>query len=94
MNGKGILSGEYEIEFDGEYLKGNNWNGKIYDFDGNIICELKGGKGLMKIYNRDDILICEAKYLNGELNGKIKEYDDEGKIRFEGELIDGKKMEK
>ena len=59
------------------------WNGKLYD-EGIIICELKGGKGIIKEYNRNDnILIYEGKYLNGELNGKIKKFDYKGKLIFE-----------
>ena len=53
-NGKGILSGEYGIIFGGEYLNGKNWNGKLYDIDGNLFCELNEGKGLMKMCNEDN----------------------------------------
>ena len=31
------------------------------------------------------------KYLNGEIEGKIEEYDLRGKILFEGEYLNGKK---
>jgi len=88
-----VYEGEYGygIGFDGELLNGKKWNGKLYDIDGNLICELKWGKGLIKMYNRDNILISEGQLLNGVLNGIIKEYDDEGKIKFEGEVIDGKR---
>ena len=66
------------------------WNGKLYD-EGDIICELKGGKGIRKEYSRNDnILRYEGEYLNGELNGKIKKFNYKGKLIFEGEYIDGK----
>ena len=35
----------------------------------------------------------KSKYLNGKRNGKVKEYDDNGKIKFEGEYLNWKKME-
>ena len=89
-NGKGILSGEYGIIFDGEFLNGKMWNGKLYD-EGDIICELKGGKGIRKEYSRNDnILRYEGEYLNGELNGKVRKFDYKGKLIFEGEYIIGK----
>ena len=44
------------IIFEGEYLKGKRWNGKI--------------KGYWK-----DKLLFEYQYINGEINGKGKEYD-------------------
>ena len=88
-NGKGRITGGNGIEFDGEYLNGKMWNGKKYD-NGNLICELKEGKGLMKVYNKYNNLICEAAYLNGVLNGKAKDSCWGGKIFFEGEFKDGK----
>ena len=33
----------------------------------------------------------EGEYLNGERNGKGKEYDTNGKLIFEGEFLNGKK---
>ena len=33
----------------------------------------------------------EGKYLNGERNGKGKEYFDNGKLKFEGEYLNGEK---
>ena len=33
-------------------------------------------------------------YLNGEKNGKAKEYYDNGKLKFDGEYLNEKKMEK
>ena len=36
----------------------------------------------------------EGEYLNGKRNGKGKEYYYDGKLEFEGESVNGKKMEK
>ena len=90
-NGTGILSGEYGIIFDGEYLNGKKWNGKLYDIDGNLVCELKEGKGLLRMYNEDNALKSEEEFLNGEINGKMREYNDKGQLIFEGEYLDGKR---
>jgi len=36
-------------------------------------------------------LIFEGEYLNGERNGKGKEYKCEGKLKFEGEYLNGER---
>ena len=36
-------------------------------------------------------IIFEGEYLNGERNGKGKEYDAIGKLDFEGEYLNGKR---
>ena len=36
-------------------------------------------------------LLYEGEYLNGEWNGKGKEYGFDGKIKFEGEYLKGKR---
>ena len=54
---------------------------------------MKEGKGLVKEYF-DGTLRFEGAYLNGERNGKGKEYDDyEGELLFvfEGEYLNGKR---
>ena len=40
-----------------------------------------------------NIIIFEGYYLNGEKNGKGKEYNEDGKIKFEGEYLKGKIIE-
>ena len=40
-------------KFDGEYFKGKKWNGKGYKHNGDIIYELKNGKGIIKEYLYD-----------------------------------------
>ena len=52
-----------------------------------IIYESKG-KG--KEYY-DGTLIFEGEYLNGERNGKDKEYDNKGKLKFECEYLNGER---
>ena len=39
-------------------------------------------------------LIFEGEYLNGERNGKGKEYNYDGRLIFEGEYLNGKKTGK
>ena len=64
MNGKLIFEGEYvynyknrgneyyrgKLEYEGEYLYEKKWNGKGYDYKGNIIYELNNGNGKVKEY--------------------------------------------
>ena len=57
-----------------------------YDKKNNIIYELKDGKGFIK--NRNYV----GEYLNGEKNGKGKEYEQyNNRLLFEGEYLNGKK---
>ena len=81
------------ISFEGEYLNGKKWNGKGYDINGNKIYELINGKGFFKQYDSESQilqLLFEGDYINGEKNGKGKEYSGDDLI-FEGEYKDGKK---
>ena len=50
----------------------------------------KNGKA-KEYYEYDDTLKFEGIYLNGERNGKGKEYDYEGRLDFEGEYLNGEK---
>ena len=71
--------------FEGEYKKGKRWNGKGYDRNNNEVYELKNGKGYIKEYfNNSLIFQYEEEYLNGEKNGKAKEYNNDGLLIFEG----------
>ena len=71
-NGKGK---EYydtgKLKFTGEYINGNKIKGKGYDYQGNIILEIKrNGKG--KEYYSDGKLKFEGQYINGKRwNGKV-----------------------
>ena len=49
-------------------------------------------KGVIKEYNSyNHNLIYMGQYSNGKRNGNGKEYDEDGKLIFEGEYLDGKK---
>ena len=52
------------------------------------------GIGIWKEFNSsDDKLIYEGNFLNGQRNGKGKEYDKKGRIIFEGEYLKGKRWD-
>ena len=80
IKGKEYIKGR--LEFEGDYLYNKRWNGKGYDENGNIIYELINGNGQIKEYYDNGKLFFEGEYLNGERNGKGKEY-----------FFNGKKME-
>ena len=70
MNGKRSGKGkEYyynsKLKFEGEYLSGKMWNGKIYNkYDKNGI-EIKEGNGKIEEYYDDGKLKFEGEYING-----------------------------
>ena len=95
-NGKGK---EYNINgdliFEGDYLNGKRYNGKGIEFykNGNIYCEKDylNGKLNVKIYDYfSSKLICETK----EGEGIIKEFNNFGKLIFEGKYLNGVRNEK
>ena len=65
-NGKGK---EYyfngNIKYNGEYYYGKKWNGFEYDFNNNIVYELKKGKGYITEYDDNNRLIFDGEYING-----------------------------
>ena len=63
------------MEYEGEFRYDKKWNGKGYDESGNIIYELINGNGKIKEYYGNSKLKFEGEYLNGEKNGKRKEYN-------------------
>ena len=75
-NGKGkeYIYGDI-IRFDGEYLNDKKWNGKGYDEHGNIIYELKNGKGVVKDFCLEN---SQYEYLYAKKNGKGKIYYYDG----------------
>ena len=82
------------IKFNGEYKNDKKWNGIGFNNKNELIYELKDGKGY--VYEYDDIfenIIFEGEYINGERNGKGKEYEKyDGKtLIFEGEYKDGQR---
>ena len=76
--------------FEGYYRDNRQSEGKVYDEEGNILCELKNinGKGKEFDYGR---LIFEGEYVNGKRNGKGKKYNYHGRLIFEGVYLNGKK---
>ena len=88
-NGKGKEYNIYnKLIFEGEYLNGKKWNGKgLYEE-----CEIKEGKGYLDEYDdKDGYLKFVGEYLNGERNGKGKEFNKCNELIFEGEYLNGKR---
>ena len=79
------------ISFEGEYLYGYKRKGTFYaykkmEYEGEFLFNKKwNGKG----FDENGNVIYELN--NG--NGKVKEYNDIGSLIFEGEYLNGKKME-
>ena len=75
--------------FEGEYINGKKWNGKGYNYDNEVVYELKDGKGLVKEYDNGPLKFI-GEYKDGERNGKGREYNYDDLI-FEGEYWKGKR---
>ena len=77
-----------KIKFEGEYLFDREWDGIRYDKDGNIKYKLSKGKGKIEEYvnlkSLGKTLTFKGEFINGKRNGKAKEYDNDGKLLFEG----------
>ena len=70
-NGKGKTYNEDgKLIFEGEFRSYIIWNGKGYDENGNIIIELKNGKGYLKQYV--NLKLFESEYSNGKKMEKEK----------------------
>ena len=88
MQGKEYYGGKllYEVE----YKNGKIWNVKECEIN-NKKYELKEGKGFIKEISENNYsFIYEGEYLNGERNGKGKEYKLH-KLIYEGEFLKGKR---
>ena len=78
-------------------MSNDNLFGKEYDSSARLLFEgeflkKKRWKGKINNYYKN-ALIFEGEILDGEIwSGKGKEYETNGKISFEGEYINGKKM--
>ena len=95
-NGKGKEYYHFskKLKFKGEYSNGKIWNGTFYDREKNKtkVYEIKEGRGFMKEYDNLDHTKFEGDYINGERNGKGKEYYElMDSIIFEGEYLNGKR---
>ena len=85
-------SNKNQLKYKGTFLNGKKWDITGYDINNNVIYHLKNGKGIAKEFNIwYDHLEYEGEYLNGEKNGKGKNYDYKGNIIFEGEYKNGKR---
>ena len=80
---------DYFLMFEGEFKNGKMWSGKRYNSDKEIVYELKDGKGYIK--EDYDGIKYVGEYLNGEKNGKGKEYYYDGSLQFEGSYLNGKR---
>ena len=89
-NGKGKQYNLFskKLIFEGEYLNNKELIGTQYDKNGNLLYKLNHIKGKGKEYDWNDEIKFEGEYLNGQRNGKGKEYF-EGKLFFEGEYVNG-----
>ena len=76
-NGKGKeYNMDGNLKFEGEYLNDKKWNGKLYTF------ELSNGVGIgNELYNIRESLF-QGNYINGERNGRGKEYYSNGELKY------------
>ena len=95
------------IKFDGEFLNGLRWNGKIYNDKSEFEGEYINGKKFIKgkeyadyfdnsYYNREITNFKEYNYEDRFLfsveKGRVKEYYKNGNIKFEGEYLYGRRL--
>ena len=99
LNGKKWNGQRYNYKSDLEFeLKDVKGNIKEYNFYGVLIFEgeylngKRNGKGKEYHYYNGEIIF-EREYLNGNRNWKGKQYEG-SKLTFEGENLNGKKMER
>jgi len=84
-----------KLNFEGEYLNGELWNGKgkLYDRYGKLKSEIEFLNGKIwnnRGYNKKGKIDFEIK--NGK--GYIKEYNYRDKLEFEGEYLNGERNRK
>ncbi len=78
------------LKFEGINYNGKKWTGKGYEPTyKKPIYEINEGKGYIKEYEDSGFypskLVLEGEYFDGEINGKAKEYNNWGALKFEGE---------
>ena len=77
-----------DMKFEGEYLNGKKWNGIVTLYPEQY--ELKNGKGYIIDMNSE--CFYEGEFVNGEKNGKGKEYYGKlSGISYEGEYLNNKR---
>ena len=92
---KGKKNGEgkeyYEdgsLKYEGKFLNGFKWEGKGFNMlTGDVLYELKDGKGFIIEYDFSGKLLYEGE----NINGKGKKYSFGGKLEYEGEYLNGEK---
>ena len=90
-NGKEYSFNMVGIKYEKEIINGIVCNVKVYDKDGNFDFEIKDRNGKGKLYNDyTGNLEYEGEFSDLIQNGQGKEYDDEGKLKFEGIFLNGK----
>ena len=88
--GKEYINGKIKSMI--EYKNYKKWNVIEYDENDNILYKLINGNGIIKEYNsKTGTIEFEGEYLNGERNGKGKEFDQYGNLIFEGEYLNGER---
>ena len=96
MNNCRVRGKEYykngKLKYEGEYLFKDKLNGKLYDYDGNVIFEYNNGKGngTLEIDDKKIALfrseVLEEEKISNEI-AKGKEYDIDGRLLFEGKFL-------
>ena len=77
-----------KIKYEGEYLFDKKWNGKEYAENGDIIKIINNG--IEKIVGKKDKNVEYIEENNKNMNNaKAKEYDDNERLIFEGEYLNG-----
>ena len=91
-NGKGKeFDYKENLIFEGKYLNGKRWDGIIYNQEENLEFQIKNGNGKVKeIFNKINKTIFEGEYINGEKNGKFKQFTSYNKLELEGQYVNGK----
>ena len=105
-NGKGKEYFEDgKLKFEGEYFKGKRIEGREYDIEGNEIHILERNGNVKRIYEYFKGEYYNGKIWNGKIynkegkeefeirygTGKVKEYDEDWKLKFEGEYFNGER---
>ena len=65
--------------FEGEYLNGKEWNGKLHDENDVIECEIKNGNWTFNYDKSDSVFRLKGKYAYGSFIGKFEMFSDNSK---------------
>ena len=81
------------LEYKGDYLFDKKFNGKGFDKKGNILYELKNGRGTLIEYDCRGNVLYKGECLNGKRHGKGREYNEfSGVLEYEGEFVNGERV--